>query len=90
MKKENILRYPRLDTVLMVEEFVKKHGGEYNKKRLWESLPRGVMYQTFSVIIDYLMTSGKIAVDREGKICWIWDPEGVKKYMAKKHLFWRG
>ena len=87
---KNILRYPRLDTVLMVEEFIKKHGGEYSKKRLWEELPKKMMYQTFSVVIDYLIVSGKIAVDREGKICWIWDPEGVKRYMEKKHLFWRG
>ena len=87
---KNILRYPRLDTVLMVEEFIKKHGGEYSKKRLWEELPKKMMYQTFSVVIDYLIVSGKIAVDREGKICWIWDPEGVKRYMEKKRLFWRG
>ena len=25
MKKENILRYPRLDTVIRVEDFIKKH-----------------------------------------------------------------
>ena len=47
------------------------------------------MYQTFSVIIDYLLYSRKIAVDREGKIGWIWDPEGVRKYLAKPELFWR-
>ena len=27
MKKEDILRYPRLDTVLMVEEFIRNHDG---------------------------------------------------------------
>ncbi|MFH0837438.1 MAG: hypothetical protein V1870_04875 [Candidatus Aenigmatarchaeota archaeon] len=26
---KNILRYPRLDTVLMVESFIQEHDGEY-------------------------------------------------------------
>jgi hypothetical protein len=83
-----ILRYPRLDTVLMVEEFIRKHSGEYGKKRLWESLPRKSMYQTFSAIIDYLEYSGKIVVSRDKKIVWIWNPELVKKYLSKPELSW--
>ena len=31
MKGENILRYPILDTVLMVENFIKTNDGEYKK-----------------------------------------------------------
>ena len=89
MKQKQILHYPQLDTVLMVEEFIKDHSGEYKKRSLWENLPRKVMYQTFGVIIDYLLYSRKIAIDREGKIGWIWDPEGVRKYLAKPELFWR-
>lgn len=80
MQKE-ILRYPRLDTVLMVEEFIRKNSGEYKKRALWESLPKRTMYQTFCVIIDYLEASRKIARDKEGKIGWIWDPDGVRKYL---------
>jgi len=87
--KKQILHYPQLDTVLMVEKFVKEHGGEFKKRRLWESLPKKMMYQTFCVIFDYLLISNKIAVDKEGKVCWIWDPEGVKRYLSKPHLFWR-
>ena len=89
MKQKQILHYPQLDTVLMVEEFIKDHSGEYKKRSLWENLPRKVMYQTFGVIIDYLLYSRKIAIDKEGKIGWIWDPEGVRKYLAKPELFWR-
>lgn len=89
LKERDILRYPRLDTVLMVEEFIKEHSGEYKKKELWQSLPKKMMYQTFQVILAYLFESNKISIDAEGKIGWIWDPEGVKKYLAKKHLFWR-
>jgi hypothetical protein len=74
----------------MVEEFIRKHSGEYRRKQLWQSLPKKMMYQTFSVVLDYLFESGKIVADREGKIVWIWNPELVKKYMDKKHLLWRG
>ncbi len=78
---KEILHYPQLDTVLMVEEFIKKHSGEFKKRRLWEHLPKKVMYQTFCVIFEYLLDSGKIAVDREGKIAWIWNPELVKRFL---------
>ncbi len=89
METKNILHYPQLDTVLMVEEFVKEHSGDYKKKSLWEALPRKMMYQTFCVILDYLYESGKIASDKEGVIVWIWNPDLVRRYANKKHLFWR-
>jgi len=89
MKRKNILRYPRLDTILDVEEFIKEHDGEYNKKQLWLALPKKMMYQTFSTIIDYLLISGKISVDTGGKIGWIFYPEESEERMKKAHLFWR-
>ena len=86
MKKENILRYPRLDTVLMVEDFIKKHDGNFKKRKLWESLPKKMMYQTFCVVIDYLVYSRKVSIDAEGKIGWIYYPEIARKYYEKKNL----
>ena len=89
MLNKQVLRFPRLDTVLVVEEFIRDHGGEYKKRALWENLPKKMMYQTFCVVFDYLIESGKIALDREGKIAWVWDPEGVKKYLSKPNLSWK-
>ena len=86
MHQENILRYPRLDTMLMLEEFIKEHDGEFKKRKLWESLPKKMMYQTFCVIIDYLLYSRKISIDSEGKIGWIYYPEIARKYYAKANL----
>ncbi len=86
-QKTDILHYPQLDTVLMVEEFVQKNSGEYKKRKLWEHLPKKMMYQTFCVVFDYLLESNKIAVDSEGKVGWIWDPEGVRKYLKRKDLW---
>ncbi len=83
---QQLLRYPRLDTVLMVEEFIRQHDGEFKKTMVWKKLPRKVMYQTFCVIIDYLLYSGKISIDSEGKIGWIYYPEIARKYYQKKNL----
>ncbi|MFH1290010.1 MAG: hypothetical protein ABIH92_01235 [Nanoarchaeota archaeon] len=85
-KKLEILRYPRLDTVLMVEEFIKKHDGEFKKRALWENLPKKMMYQTFCVIIDYLIYSRKISIDAEGKIGWIYHPDQAAYYHKRKDL----
>jgi len=82
-------RYPRLDTILMIENFIKKNDGEYKKKQLWENLPKKMMYQTFSIAIDYLIVSGKISVDAEGKIGWIFYPREAEKRLKKAHLFWK-
>ena len=90
LRPKSILHYPQLDTVLMVEEFIRANSGEYKKRSLWESLPKKMMYQTFCVIFDYLTESGKIALDREGKIAWIWNPALVKKYLKSKSLIIKG
>ena len=78
-----VLHYPRLDTVLMVEEAIKNAKEYPSKRQLWLSLKKKVMYQTFNIVIDYLVESNKVVIDKEGKVIWIWDPEGVKKYMKE-------
>jgi len=89
-KQENeILRFPRLDTVLMVEKSIQEHDGEFKKKELWEKLPKKMMYQTFCVVIDYLLYSRKISIDSEGKIGWIYYPESVDERIKNKQLFWK-
>jgi len=81
---ENRLLYnPTLQSVLMVEETIEKHSGEYGKYQIWKSLPRKVMYQTFQVILDYLVKSKKIVIDKDGCIIWIWDPKGIEKLRNK-------
>lgn len=83
---KTVAHYPQLDTVLMVEKFIREQSGEFRKRKLWEHLPRKMMYQTFCVAFDYLLESGKIAIDSEGKIAWIWNPDIVQKYLSKPHL----
>ncbi|MCH8823257.1 MAG: hypothetical protein IH984_07075 [Planctomycetes bacterium] len=81
-----ILRYPRLDTVLMVENFIRKHDGEFKKRSLWEHLPKKMMYQTYCVIVDYLLHSRKISVDSEGKVGWIYYPDSAEYFHKRKKL----
>ncbi len=83
-KKSKILRYPRLDTVIMVEQFIEEHSGEFKIYQLWKNLPKKVMYQTYKVIISYLLEINKIAIDSEEKIGYIWDPN----YKRKEDLKW--
>lgn len=80
LAEKEVLHYPRLDTVLMVEKTLKECDKHPTKTELWRMLPKKVMYQTFSVILDYLQDSNKITI-QDGKIIWMWDPEGVKKYL---------
>ena len=89
METRQVMRYPRLDTVLMVEAAIKKYDGEFKKRLLWESLPKKMMYQTYCVVIDYLLYSGKISIDAEGKVGWIFYPEKVNEHIKNKSLFWR-
>lgn len=88
-EKKKIIHQPKLDTIRMVERFIEEHSGEYKKRALWEHLPKKMMYQTYCVIIDYLVESGKIAIDREGTIGWIWNPELVRKYLDNEYLMIR-
>ena len=88
-KPSTILRYPRLDTILMVEEAIQKAKEYPTKAELFRKLPRKTMYQTFNLILDYLQYSGKIAITKNGSIVWIWNPKLVEKYINKPELQWR-
>ena len=78
-----VLHYPRLDTIMMVEDTIKKLNYYPNKKELLGELPKQVQYQTFSLIINYLQDSNKIVVDK-GKIIWIFNPTLIEKSVTIK------
>jgi hypothetical protein len=73
-----ILHYPTLDSIFMVEEAA-QHMDYPKKTELWKALPKKMMYQTFCLIIDYLEQSGKIMIDRDGRLVWTWNPAMIKK-----------
>lgn len=83
MVKKQILHSPTLESVLMVEKTIRKYSQEYGKYQLWKKLPKKMMYQTFQIILDYLEESGKMMIDRDGIVIWVYDPEGIKKLISK-------
>ncbi|MBD3253111.1 hypothetical protein GF386_05240 [Candidatus Pacearchaeota archaeon] len=82
--KEIITRSPRLETVIMVERFIKEKSGEFRKTELFNNLPKKIMWGTFNVILKYLYENNKIGIDNEGFIIYIWNPELIKKFLNKK------
>ena len=75
-------RYPNLNTVLMVEDFLKKHRDMPMKiSELKKKLQRQIMHQTLKVILQYLWKSGKIIYGPKG-VQWIYsEPEHLKKML---------
>jgi len=76
---EAVLHYPRLDTVMMVENAIRKSEEYPSKRQLWINLPKKMMYQTFNPILDYMEDSGKIAIDKDGAILWTHNPRLLEK-----------
>jgi len=87
--EQQILHYPRLDTVMMVEETIRSLGYYPTRMELWRALPKKVMYQTFAMIVDYLASLGKIVVGRDSRIMWVWNPELIKR-VVKEGLVFKG
>ena len=81
---EIITRSPRLETVVMVEKFIKENSGEFKKTELFNKLPKKVMWGTFNIILKYLYENNKIAIDKGRYIIYIWNPELIKRLMHKK------
>lgn len=81
--KKDVLRFPRLDTVLMIEEAVRKAKGDLTVRRIWEKLPKKVMWQTYLATLDYLEYSGKIYIEKDKHVIWIWAPKEIEQLKKK-------
>jgi len=73
---------PRLDTLEMIENTIRKEQYFESKTKLWKSLPRGVQYGTLGIALAYLERSNKITQNRDGSIAWIF----VEGERARKSL----
>ena len=73
---------PRLDTLEMIEDTIRKEQYFESKTKLWKSLPRGVQYGTLGVALGYLERSNKITRNRDGSIVWIF----TERKRARKSL----
>jgi hypothetical protein len=85
-KPRNLGRLPRLDTILMVEKALYKYKSDKTITQIWRLLPKKVMWTTFTTILDYLEYSGKIHIEKDKTVTWIWNPEGLKEWKRKGGL----
>ena len=72
-------RYPNLQTVLMVEKFIKDNSMFYTKREIFDKLPKKMMWGTFKIIIDYLEETLKIMIEEEGVVSYIWNPKLLER-----------
>jgi hypothetical protein len=79
---QQILHYPRLDTILSVEETIKNSDEPLSKNELDRRLPKKIMRPTTNLILNYLEESGKIALLKEG-IIWIYKKDVSNKLKDK-------
>ena len=82
LQTKTLKRYPNLQTVLMVEDFLKQHQDmPIRMSDLRKQLPKQVMHQTLKIILEYLWQSGKIIYGPKG-IQWIYaEPAHLRKMM---------
>ncbi len=73
---------PRLDTIMMVEETIKRNEVFNSKNHLWRSLPKSMQYGTLLKTLDYLKNSNKIIIEKDGTIIWTF----VDSLKARKSL----
>ncbi|MFO8015523.1 MAG: hypothetical protein R6U32_00300 [Candidatus Woesearchaeota archaeon] len=75
---KQVLHYPRLDTILSVENIIRNAKDPLSKNEIDRRLEKKVMRPTLNVILSYLEQSGKIAVLKEG-IIWIYREDISRK-----------
>lgn len=82
-KPRNLDRLPRLDTILMVEKTLYKYRSDKTITQIWHLLPKKVMWTTFVTILDYLEYSGKVIIEGDKTVTWLWDPRGIQELKKK-------
>ena len=76
------LHSPRLDTILLVEDAIRKSPKELTRTGLYHLLAGRVMYNTLKVILGYLEKSNKI-IYSDNKIVWIFTNEKLDRAVSR-------
>lgn len=83
---QNIIHYPSLKTILIVEKVLKESGEVMSREEIKKKVPNKIMHQTLNVVLAYLEERGLI-VDSHSGVLWTYNPskklekainEGVK------------
>lgn len=79
---KQVLHYPRLDTILNVENIIRNAKEPLSKNEIDRRLKKKIMRPTLNIILQYLEKSGKIAILKEG-IIWIYREDISNKLKLK-------
>ena len=86
--RTTVLHYPRLDTVLMIEDAIKKARDYPSRTNLWKKLPKKVMYQTYKIVIEYLIKSRKVILTKDDKLVWIFADSPKARKLLEESVPW--
>ena len=81
--QKQILHYPNLRTVLVVERIIQESDTVVSKAELKRKLPTQIMHPTLNLILEYLEDSGKIMIGSKG-ITWINNPSPKLTALLKR------
>jgi len=70
---EQIIHYPSLKTMLMVERILREADIMISREELKRRLPNKIMHQTLNLILKYMENRGLI-IDSHKGILWIYNP----------------
>jgi len=75
-----------INTILNIEHFIFSNSGLYTKTQLWQNLPKKIMYQSYKVVLEYLLTTNKISIQGR-KVVWIGTKSkfDLEAYKAQNH-----
>ncbi len=80
---QEIIHYPNLKTVLMVEKVLKDAETTLTREEIKKLLPAQVMHQTLNVILEYLEQRGLILDGHKG-ILWVYeDSQKLREAISK-------
>ena len=82
-KKQRVIHYPSLKTVLMVEKILKNAEITIDREELKRRLPTQIMHQTLNVILNYLEDK-RMIIDGHKGILWIYNPSTKLKKAIQK------
>ena len=80
---KQIIHYPSLRTMLMVERTLKTADLMISREELKRRLPNKIMHQTLNLILEYMESRGLIIDSRKG-ILWIYNPSPKLKRAMEK------
>ena len=82
-KTIQVLHYPTLKTVLMVEEILKKAKEPLSRYEIMKRSNNKIMRQTLNIVIAYLEKRGMV-LDSEKGIIWTYTPPAkMKKWLEE-------